>query len=162
MMTVQEWVQRIKVLLVSLCIASVANYILTGKSGAAVSPLEALPGLLILAACVLLATLVENIISMILPKNFPDIVYISLAAILISIPGLFPFSEFCIAHIEKVELMSLITVLMAYTGISVGKDLNTFRQQGISIVVVSLITFFGTFFGSVIIGQAVLSLTGVI
>lgn len=160
-MTVQVWKERIKILLISLFISSVANYIFTSKSGQGITPAEALPGLLILACCVAAGCLLEGIASRILPKNLPDIVYVSGVAILVSIPGLLPFSNFCIEHIEKIDLMSLITVLMAYTGISIGKDLGTFKQQGAAIIVVALITFFGTFFGSLLIGQLVLSLTGV-
>ncbi|MCC8125845.1 MAG: hypothetical protein LIO92_00370 [Clostridiales bacterium] len=138
------------------------NFISTMKSGEGITPPEAFPGLIVLAVCVLLGCLLHEMVDMALPKNLPDIVYISLVAILVSIPGLFPFSDICNVWMDKVDLMSLITVLMAYTGISIGKDLGTFKQQGAAIVIVALITFFGTFIGSVLIGQTVLGLSGVI
>ncbi len=156
------WIERAAVLGISLVIASIGNYIVTNASGSATPPLEALPGLLILAGCVIAGELLHSIAGRILSGNLPDIVYISAVAISISIPGLFPFSDVCIARMDQIDLMSLITVLMAYTGISIGKDLGTFKQQGVAIIIVALITFFSTFVGSVLIGEAVLHMTGVI
>lgn len=161
-MSVKVWGSRIKILLISACIASVANYIFTSRAGNAVTPLEAVPGFLFLIGCALAGCLIHEAVSMVLPKNLPNIVYMSLVAVLLSVPGLFPFSDYCIAQMDKIELMSVITTLMAYTGISIGKDLGSFKQQGPAIIVVSLITFFGTFIGSVLIAQTVLGLSGLI
>lgn len=161
-MSAQVWISRIKILLISAGIASVANYIFSSKAGQAVTPLEAVPGLLFLIGCAVAGCLIHELVSMVLPKNLPNIVYMSLVAILVSIPGLFPFSDFCIAQMGKIELMSVITTLMAYTGISIGKDLGSFKKQGPAIIVVALITFFGTFIGSVLIAQTILGLSGLI
>ena len=43
-----------------------------------------------------------------------------------------------------------------------GKDLDTFKQQGVSIVIISLFAFIGTYVGSAIIAEVILRATGVI
>lgn len=161
-MSIQVWSNRIKILLISAGIASVSNYIFSSRAGQAVTPFEAAPGFLFLIGCAVAGCLVHELVSMVLPKNLPNIVYMSLIAVLLSIPGLFPFSDYCITQMDKIELMSVITTLMAYTGISIGKDLGNFKKQGPAIIVVALLTFLGTFIGSLLIAQTVLSLIGLI
>ena len=45
---------------------------------------------------------------------------------------------------------------------SIGKDVDTFKEQGLAIVIVAIFTFAGTFLGSTIIAQIILKMTGVI
>ena len=47
------------------------------------------------------------------------------------------------------------------TGIAAGKDLKTFKEQGIAIVLTTLIALVGTFVGSAVIAQLVMKWTGV-
>ena len=62
----------------------------------------------------------------------------------------------------KIGLLPLCTPILAYAGISAGKDLDTFKKQGFAIVCTALIAFIGTYIGSAIIAQIVLRLSGVI
>ena len=52
--------------------------------------------------------------------------------------------------------------VMAYSGIAAGKDLDSFKKQGLSIILVTLIALIGTFVGSAIIAHIVMKYTGVI
>ena len=56
--------------------------------------------------------------------------------------------------------MALCTPILAYAGIAIGKDLDDFKKQGVSIVIVSILTFIGTFVGSAVIAEVVLKVTG--
>lgn len=161
-MNAAVWVKRIKCLVIVCVFASIGNWISTMKAGAPVTPLEAVPGLLILLAVTLVGCLIYELINKVWSKNLPAIAYISLVAILVTVPGLFPFADYCIASMNKIGLLPLCTPILAYAGISIGKDLDTFKEQGVAIVVIALFTFVGTFIGSAIIAQIVLGITGVI
>ena len=134
------WFKRIKCLVLVCIFASIGNFISTSKAGNPVTPLEAVPGLVLLLLCTLVGCIIYELINKVSPKNLPAIAYISFIAILITIPG----------------------VSLAYAGISIGKDVDTFKKQGFAIVVVAIFTFAGTFLGSTIIAQIILKMTGVI
>ena len=149
------WFKRIKCLVLVCIFASIGNFISTSKAGNPVTPLEAVPGLVLLLLCTLVGCIIYELINKVSPKNLPAIAYISFIAILITIPGVSPIADYAIEQIGKIGLL-------AYAGISIGKDVDTFKKQGFAIVVVAIFTFAGTFLGSTIIAQLILKMTGVI
>ncbi|MBR2595866.1 MAG: hypothetical protein IKE06_06030 [Solobacterium sp.] len=161
-MTKENWFVHIKVLVLSSIFASIGNWINTIKSGNPVTPLGALPGMLLLFFITIVGLIIWDLIGkMTGGKNLPAIAYISLIAIIMTIPGV-PGAEFVASSINKIGLLPLCTPILAYAGISIGKDLDTFKKQGVAIVLVSLFAFFGTYVGSAIIAQIILKVTGVI
>ncbi|MBQ9047615.1 MAG: hypothetical protein IJ120_06930 [Solobacterium sp.] len=163
-MTKTEWITYIKVLVITALFASIGNWISTIRAGTGniVTPFAALPGLLLLLFITLAGLVIYNLLNKVFgKKNLPAIAYISLIAIIMTIPG-FPGAEFTASSINKIGLLPLCTPILAYAGISLGKDLDTFKKQGVAIVLVSLFAFVGTFIGSAIIAQIILKLTGVI
>ena len=151
------WFKRIKCLVLVCIFASIGNFISTSKAGNPVTPLEAVPGLVLLLLCTLVGCIIYELINKVSPKNLPAIAYISFIAILITIPGVSPIADYAIEQIGKI-----CTPILAYAGISIGKDVDTFKKQGFAIVVVAIFTFAGTFLGSTIIAQLILKMTGVI
>ena len=156
-----DWAVYLKVLCFSAVFASIGNWISTIKAGAPVTPLEAVPGMVLLLVITIAGQLLWELINKVWSKNLPAIAYISLIAIIATIPG-FPGAEFTASSINKIGLLPLCTPILAYAGISLGKDLDTFKKQGPAIVAVSLFAFLGTYIGSAIIAQIILKLTGVI
>ena len=114
-----------------------------------------------LLAITIIGVAISDVLDKALPKNLPAIAYISLVAIIVTIPG-FPGAEFAFASMNKIGLLPLCTPILAYAGISLGKDFDTFKSQGIAIVCVALLTFVGTYVGSAVIAEVVLRLTGAI
>lgn len=156
------WFKRIKCLVLVCIFASIGNFISTSKAGKPVTPLEAVPGLVVLLACTIIGCIIYELINRVSSKNLPAIAYISFVAILITVPGVSPIADYAIAQIDKIGLLPLCTPILAYAGISLGKDVDTFKEQGFAIVIVALFTFAGTFLGSTIIAQIILKATGVI
>ena len=156
-----EWIKKIKCLTLVSAYALIGNWLSTMKSGAPVTPIEALPGMVMLLAITIIGVAISDVLDKALPKNLPAIAYISLVAIIVTIPG-FPGAEFAYASMNKIGLLPLCTPILAYAGISLGKDFDTFKSQGIAIVCVALLTFVGTYVGSAIIAEVVLRLTGAI
>lgn len=160
-MNKNEWLTNIKVLLFTSVFASFGNFLATRNAEHPVTPAEAIPGLVLLIGITLAGLAIWTMIQKVSKKNLPAIAYISLIAIIMTIPG-FPGAAFTTESIGKIGLLPLCTPILAYAGISLGKDLDTFKKQGPAIVVVSLFAFVGTFIGSAIIAQIVLKITGVI
>lgn len=161
-MTKDKWIVNIKVLVISALFASVGNYLSTLKAGTPVTPLEAIPGLCLLVLITLVGLLIWSLINKVTgDKNLPAIAYISLIAIIMTIPGV-PGAQFVTDSINKIGLLPLCTPILAYAGISIGKDLDSFKKNGVAIVLVSLFAFIGTYIGSAIIAQIILKMTGVI
>lgn len=114
--------------------------------------------LVVVAGC-----LVDDLARKTIKVKLPTIIYISLLSILISIPGFSPIAEYYVAELNKMNLLSLCTPILAYAGISIGKDLDEFVKQGpVGIVVTACVSFFAIFFGSVIFAQVILMTTGAI
>lgn len=142
----------VRIFLISAALAVIGNFI-----GFKINPIAAIPGALILLALVI----VGYVLSQLSPVKLPSIAYISALAIVASIPGV-PGAEYVIEHVGKVEFLALCTPILAYAGISIGKDLNSFKEQGGKIVIAALLTFIGTYIGSAFIAEVVLKVTGVI
>ena len=71
----------------------------------------------------------------------------------------------CLAHplswyAGKVSFLGLCTPILAYAGLSVGKDMDAFKRLSWRIVIVGLFVFVGTFLGSAVIAEAVLRYMG--
>ncbi len=84
------WFKRIKCLVLVCIFASIGNFISTSKAGNPVTPLEAVPGLVLLLLCTLVGCIIYELINKVSPKNLPAIAYISFIAILITILGCQP------------------------------------------------------------------------
>ena len=158
----ETWITRIKVLFLSAVFASIGNYISSSKTGRPITPLEAAPGLIMMFLVVVAGCLVDDLARKTIKVKLPTIIYISLLSILISIPGFSPIAEYYVAELNKMNLLSLCTPILAYAGISIGKELDEFVKQGVGIVVTACVSFFAIFFGSVIFAQVILMTTGAI
>ena len=157
-----EWIKKIKCLTLVSAYALIGNWLSTMKAGYPVTPIEAFPGMVMLLVITLLGIAVSDLVAKVAPKiNLPAIAYISLVAIIVTIPGV-PGAEYMFASMNKIGLLPLCTPILAYAGISLGKDFDTFKSQGIAIVCVALLTFVGTYVGSAVIAEVVLKLTGAI
>lgn len=142
----------LRIFVISGILAIVGNFI-----GFKIDPVTALPGMLIL----LVIVIIGYGLSRVSPVKLPSIAYISALAIIASIPGV-PGAELVTKYVSQVQFLALCTPILAYAGISIGKDLDTFKTQGPKIVTVTLLALTGTYVGSAIIAQVVLKLTGVI
>lgn len=118
---------------------------------------DAFIGMLILCSISIIGLIIERI----LPWDIPSILYISIIALVIALPWS-PFSQTVIYYTSKIDLISLTTILLAYAGIAMGKDLKDFKKVGIRGVIVTFFVILGTYLTSAVIAQIVLSYSGMI
>ncbi|WP_295590089.1 hypothetical protein [uncultured Methanobrevibacter sp.] len=95
-----------------------------------------------------------------LPFNISSIIYISVMGIVLAFPGM-PTSDILLYYVSKVELLSIVTVFLAYVGIGMGKSWNEFKALGGKAVIITVIVIASTYLGSAIVAHCVLVMTGV-
>ncbi|MFG6117903.1 hypothetical protein [Thalassobacillus sp. B23F22_16] len=122
-----------------------------------VMPLAAVPGMIVLILISVLGLLLEKVV----PWNIPAVGYIGLIGILISIPW-FPGSEYVVQWTTEINILALATPILAYAGLSIGKNWADFTKLGWRSVVVAVFVFVGTFVGSAIIAEIILRVQGII
>lgn len=147
--TVVEW---ILILLIFSFMGAVGNVV-----GYEYPFMLSLIGMLILCIITLIGLIIEHVI----PYDIPAIIYISIIGLIIAVPYS-PISQPVIYYTSKVDLISLTTILLAYAGIAMGKDLKDFKEAGLKGIIVTFCVIIGTFLASAIIAQIVLVFSGMI
>ncbi|MDO5718691.1 MAG: DUF340 domain-containing protein [Tissierellia bacterium] len=134
------------ILLITAAITVVGNFV-----GPKISPIEALPGILILVG----VSFIGIVLAKVIPLKIPSVAYIVTLATIITIPG-FPLAEQITELTSKVNFLALTTPILGYAGIYIGKNLDGLKKTGWKIVVVALCVMLGTYVGSALIAQIVL------
>ena len=117
---------------------------------------DSLVGMAILSLITLVGVWMERK----LPLNISSIIYISVIGIILAFPTM-PTSRFVSYYVSKVELMSIVTVFLAYVGIGMGKSWNEFKTLGLRAIVVTILVIASTYLGSALVAHVVLVMTGV-
>ena len=117
---------------------------------------DSLVGMAILSLITLVGVWMERY----LPLNISSIIYISVIGIVVALPGM-PTSNFVLHYVSQVELLSVVTVFLAYVGIGMGKSWNEFKALGLRAVIVTVLVIASTYLGSAVVAYIVLVLTGV-
>ena len=95
-----------------------------------------------------------------LPLNVSSILYISIIGILLAFPGM-PTSKFVLYYVSQIELLSIVTVFLAYVGIGMGKSWDEFKALGWRAIVITVLVIAATYYGAAIVAHIVLVATGV-
>jgi len=136
------------ILLITAAITVVGNYI-----GPGYSPIESIPGMLILT----LIAIAGIILGEVMPGKIPAVAYIVTLATILTIPGV-PFSSYISEYTSKVDFLALCTPILAYAGIYTGKNLDGLKKTGWKIVIVAIVVMLGTYLSSALIAHFVLKL----
>ena len=117
---------------------------------------DSLVGMAILSIITLVGVWMERE----LPLNVSSILYISIIGIVLAFPGM-PTSEFVLYYVSQIELLSIVTVFLAYVGIGMGKSWDEFKALGWRAIVITVLVIAATYYGAAIVAHIVLVLTGV-
>ena len=93
-------------------------------------------------------------------NKLPMVFWVSIVAVVVSVPG-FPGGEFIMTHTNNVSFLALTTPLLAYAGLSVGKDMEAFKRLSWRIVPVALAVAAGSFVCATVLAEIMLGLEGV-
>ena len=130
-------------------IATLGNWV-----GYHVSPIAAFPGMLIIVAITILGFIANKLV-----QKIPTVIWVSIIALLVT-SSINPFQQSIVKYTEKINFMALATPILAYAGLSFGKDLKEFKKLGWRIVVVSICVYTGTFLFATLIAEIGFRLTG--
>ncbi|HIT64043.1 MAG TPA: hypothetical protein IAC37_06280 [Candidatus Ventrimonas merdavium] len=147
-----RYVEWIILFLISGLGIALANFV-----GFEVGFLESLPGVAVLLIIAFLGLVVSKIV----PLKLPIVAYVSIIGLLAACPAS-PVREFVIESANKINFTAPLTMVGAYAGMSISDQIKTFVKQGWKMILIGIFVMTGTFLGSAIISQAVLSLTNVI
>ena len=80
--------------------------------------------------------------------------------IILAFPGM-PTSQTVLYYVSHVELLSIVTVFLAYVGIGMGKSWDEFKALGWRAIVITILVIAATYYGAAIVAHIVLVATGV-
>ena len=91
----------------------------------------------------------------------PDLFWVSLVAMLAATPVM-PGAAQYLAAMERLDFVAMITPVLAYAALGLrADDVVSFRRNGLSIAVLAMLVFAGTFLGSAFVAQLVIVAMGV-
>ena len=109
---------------------------------------------------VVLATIGIFLSKLPLLGKLPMVFWVSIVAVVVSIPG-FPGGAFVLSFTKQVSFIALTTPLLAYAGLSVGKDMEAFKALSWRIIPVALAVAAGSFICATVLAEIMLHLEGV-
>lgn len=110
---------------------------------------------LVLAGGVAFALWVESVTK----RKVPALIVVITLGLVATIPGV-PTAPWLLATAASVDFLSVITLMLAIAGLSIGKDLPMLREIGWKILPVGFVVIAATFLASAVIAQFVLGLIG--
>jgi len=152
-LTKDSLIQCALALLISVMIGTIGNFVGYNR----VMPLESIPGMLIL----IIISLIGFVISKFIGKKFPCFVHVSIVGIIMTLPWN-PIAGIVTTYVGKISLMAIVTPILAYSGLTVGRDWHAFVKIGWKAIIVGCIVLFGTFFWSALIAEILLKVQGTI
>ena len=145
----QEWIFTLALAGLGMM---VANFI-----GFDVAFSQSLPGVLVL----LVISAAAAFLIWLFPLKLPTVAYCSILGLLCACP-ISPISEFVIQSVGQINFTAPLTMVGAFAGMSISNQIKQFVRQGWKMIVISVLVMTGTFFGSLVIAQVMLQLTGTI
>lgn len=118
---------------------------------------DAVIGMIMICVLAVLSMRIKAVI----PLQLPAFAWASLLGLLITVPWC-PVSEIFLKYTNVITTAPIGTVILAAAGVSIGTKLEDVKKLSWKIVLVSLLVFCGTFFGSAIIAHVMLSIQGLI
>ena len=135
-----DWIM---LLLIFSIMVTVGNYISNGES-----MYTTFIGMMIISAISYVSFLLERLS----PRNISSIIWASLIGIILSLPFL-PFAGYLLPFVDAVDLGAIVTVYLAYVGISIGRDWDQFKKLGWRGAIVTCFVILGTYLCSATIAH---------
>jgi hypothetical protein len=147
-----NWIENIAVFVVAGALAVVAAIV-----GFKIPVMDAVIG----SAILVVITLIGILVARIMPGNLPMVFWVSIVAIL-STSSISPVAATVTQYTAKIDFLAICTVVLAYAGLTVGKDLEMFKKMSWRIIVVALAVYTGTFLCATLVAEIMLHLEGII
>ncbi len=153
MFSLKNTLEQLKIMLV------VALMILIGqKIGFGLCIVDAIPGILLIVVVAMLSLIIKDL----LPKlKFPAFAWATMIGLILSMPFM-PTAKFFLEYTNKVSFLATTTPILAFAGISVGNKIFELKKLSWKILLIAVVVFSSTYFGSAVIAQIILKIQGII
>lgn len=152
-----EYVLILAITMVLILVGNCINTITDGNPDTFVSVLDGIPGMLILFGIALASLCIAKFT----PK-IPAIIYITIFGILLAMPYNTLTGAYVAEQVGKIGLLSAACPVLAYAGVSISKDWVEFKKIGWKGILIAVLVMIGTYLGSALIAQAILTAQGII
>ncbi len=150
----EKTLDQLKVLIFCGIIIFIAQFVnLKGK----MDMVGAVVGMIVLITIAVAAMLIKENVKL----KVPAFAWASLLGLLLTTPWS-PVQDLVLNMTKQYSTLSVSTCILAIAGISVGNKLVDIKKISWKIVVVAMMAFVGTFFGSALISEAILKFQGII
>lgn len=119
---------------------------------------SSLLGIAVIVAIALVGALLSKLPFL---NRLPMVFWVSICAVVVSTP-VFPGNAWIIETTKKVQFLAITTPILAYAGLSLGKDMELFKKLSWRIIPVALAVCAGTFLFATVIAQFTLRWEGII
>jgi hypothetical protein len=97
-----------------------------------------------------------------IPGKLPMVFWVSVLATLSTVPQLCPWATEISYFTGRIDFLALCTPILAFAGLSFGKDIEKFKVMSWRIIVVAFAVYTGTFISAAIVAQFLLKFEGII
>lgn len=96
-----------------------------------------------------------------IPLKIPAFAWASLLSLLLTTPWS-PVADLLLRLTKQISAGQIGTVILAVAGVSIGTRLSDIKKLSWKIIIVAIIVFIGTFFGSALVSEMILKMQGII
>lgn len=150
-----SWYKKISesfgILVLAVLITSVGNVIAAGETWS-----NSILGVTVIGLVAFAGVIVSYLPGF---HKLPMVFWVSLVGVIVSMPQ-FPGNAWFVATTNHVNFLATCTPVLAYAGLSLGKDIEAFKRLSWRIVPVALAGVTGTFICSALLAQLLLHLEG--
>ncbi len=153
-LSLQRTIDQLKVLILSGLVILITQ---KAKMGVEMDIKYSIIGMLWIIIISIIAIKIKEMI----PLNIPAFAWASLIALILSTP-MCPISDTFLSFTNNISTGIIGTVILAVAGVSIGTRLDDMKELSWKIIIVAIVVFVGTFFGSALVSEFILKIQGII
>ncbi|EFB90407.1 hypothetical protein HMPREF7215_0240 [Pyramidobacter piscolens W5455] len=151
---VAKTLNQLKVLVLLSAAVLITHYAAIGQK---LNLVNAIIGMIIIVAISIVSVKIKEA----LPLKIPAFAWASLISMLLTIPAS-PVGPYILQMTKQITTGEIGTVILAVAGISIGTRIDDVKKLSWRIILVAIVVFCGTFFGSALIAQLIMKVQGLI
>jgi len=156
-MTLSKTLNELKALVLCGIVILFTQWVNCMRGGTNYEFLTAVVGMFIIIIISILSLKIKQL----LPWKIPAFAWASILGLLVTTPWC-PIQQMVLDFTNAVTTGSVSSVILAVAGISIGTKLSDIKRLSWKMIIVAVFVFCGTFFGSALIAQLILSVQGMI
>lgn len=156
-MTLSKTLNELKALVLCGAVILFAQWVNCIKGGTNYEFITAVIGMFI----IIVISVISLKIKQLLPWKIPAFAWASILGLLVTTPWS-PIQQVVLDFTGAVSTGAVSSVILAVAGVSIGTKLGDIKRLSWKMIIVAIFVFCGTFFGSALIAQLILSVQGII